>query len=105
MKTKIKELKEQAQKLIDLGNSKEKAKGYGMMKVIEEWEKFPFMEHLKPMICKMIENKIVIDIANNLGFEFISYLYNSKGNLKSSYQDIFNKYYDEIYNEINIFEV
>jgi hypothetical protein len=38
MKTKIKELKEQAQELIDLGDSREKMEGYGMMIVIEEWE-------------------------------------------------------------------
>ena len=31
----IEELKEQAQELIDLGNSKEKAEGHGMMKVID----------------------------------------------------------------------
>jgi hypothetical protein len=28
-------MKEQAQELLDLGNSKEKAEGYGMMRVIE----------------------------------------------------------------------
>jgi len=31
----LNELKEQAQELIELGNSNEKAEGYGMMKVIE----------------------------------------------------------------------
>jgi hypothetical protein len=30
------ELEEEAQELIDFGNSNEKAEGYGMMKVIEE---------------------------------------------------------------------
>jgi len=34
----IKELKEQAQELLDFGNSKEKAKGDGMMQVIKEIE-------------------------------------------------------------------
>lgn len=33
---KIQELKEQAQELIDLGDSREKAEGHGMMRVIEE---------------------------------------------------------------------
>ena len=32
----LKELREQAQELIDCGNSKEKAEGYGMMRVIDE---------------------------------------------------------------------
>ena len=38
MKNKIKELKEQANELIDLGNSREKAEGLGMMRVINVFE-------------------------------------------------------------------
>ena len=34
----LKDLKEEAQELIDCGNSREKAEGYGMMKVIEQVE-------------------------------------------------------------------
>jgi len=34
-KEKIQELKEQAQELIDFGNSKEKAEGHGMLRVLE----------------------------------------------------------------------
>jgi uncharacterized protein YgfB (UPF0149 family) len=35
LKELLKDLREEAQELIDLGDSREKAEGYGMMKVIE----------------------------------------------------------------------
>jgi succinate dehydrogenase flavin-adding protein (antitoxin of CptAB toxin-antitoxin module) len=42
LKELLKLLKEEAQELINLGNSNEKAQGYGMMKVIECVTQFKF---------------------------------------------------------------
>lgn len=44
----LKELKEQAQELLDFGDSREKAQGYGMMKVIELVE-----NHYNPKSCSI----------------------------------------------------
>jgi len=44
----IKELKEEAQELLDFGDSREKAQGYGMMKVIELIE-----NHYYPKSCSI----------------------------------------------------
>jgi hypothetical protein len=102
MKKKIKELKEQAQELIELGDSREKAKGYGMMAVINEWNNFKPMELLKPVIMEMALEKTIEDISGREGYIELN-MFNENNVLKEEYQGTYNRYYDEFYNYLNVF--
>ena len=80
--TNIIELKEQAEELINCGNSREKAEGYGMMKVIDEIEnllpkniviqtKYPNMQKITLEIITNDEGEAQ-NIANNMENSFIA---------------------------------